>query len=110
MTDKIVIFSTCNSEEEGTRIARELVQRRLAACVTMLPGARSIYRWQGQVEESPECMLVIKSGRLLFPTLCEELAKMHSYSVPEIIALPIVDGSGAYLDWLARELQGGESS
>ncbi|MBZ5606430.1 MAG: divalent-cation tolerance protein CutA [Acidobacteriia bacterium] len=104
MTDKIVILSTCETEEEARKIARHLVELKLAACVNIVPGARSIYRWKGAVEEASEFVLLIKSRRDLFPALRSELAKMHSYEVPEIIALPIVDGSEAYLGWLDREV------
>ena len=104
MTDKIVVLTTCESEEEAERIARSLVEKRLAACVNILPRARSIYRWKGAVEEAQELILLIKSRRDAFETLRAELSKIHSYEVPETIALPIVDGSTAYLAWLDREL------
>jgi len=105
MTDKIVILSTCESREEAGRIARHLVERRVAACVNILEGARSIYWWQGQVEEGSEALLVIKSSRDLFDRVREELLRMHSYQTPEVIALPVIAGSEAYLEWMARELQ-----
>jgi periplasmic divalent cation tolerance protein len=104
MTDKIVVLSTCASEEQAGRIARHLVEKRLAACVSILPGARSVYRWKEKVEDSAELVLLIKSRRDLFPTLRAEIEKLHTYEVPEVIALPIVDGSEAYLRWLDREL------
>ncbi len=100
MTDKIVVLSTCNSEEEARTIARGLVERRLAACVQVTPGIRSVYQWQGKVEEADEFLLVIKSRRDLFDRLQEELRRMHSYDVPEVVALPAVDGSADYLKWL----------
>jgi len=106
MTDKIVVLSTCDSAEEAANIARLLVEQRLAACVNVVPGVRSIYRWQDKVEDSAEWLLVIKSRRGLFDRLCAELQKTHSYEVPEVIALPIVDGSGEHLAWLDRELLG----
>jgi len=104
MTDKIVVLSACDSEDQARQIARHMVEKRLAACVSILPGARSVYRWKEKVEENAELLLVIKSRRDLFPTLRAELEKLHSYEVPEVIALPIVDGSEAYLRWLDREL------
>ncbi|MBI5282156.1 MAG: divalent-cation tolerance protein CutA [Candidatus Solibacter usitatus] len=104
MTDKIVVISTCASFEEATRIARHLVDSRVAACVTITPGVRSIYRWKGAVEDSEEFALTIKSRRDLFESLCAELRKVHSYEVPEILALAVVDGAPSYLDWLDREL------
>ena len=104
MTDKIVVLSTCDSESSARALARALVDRELAACVNIIPGARSIYRWHGKMEEAEEWMLVIKSRRDLFGALKDALAAQHSYEVPEAIALPIVDGSEAYLAWLDREM------
>lgn len=108
MTDKILVLSACDSEESAAALARTLVEQRLAACVNILPGARSIYRWQGKIEDSPEWVLIIKSRRDLFGRLREAIAKTHSYEVPEVIALPVVDGSLAYLAWLDRELADGD--
>lgn len=108
MTDKIVVLSTCDSQEQAARLARHLVEQRLAACVNILPQVRSFYRWNEKVEDSGEWMLVIKSRRDLFPALCAEIEKMHSYEVPEIIALPVVEGSEAYLGWLDHELKAAE--
>ena len=105
VTDKIVVFSTCGDEAEAQRVGRHLVEQRVAACVTLVPGARSIYWWQGKVEESSEWILIIKSSREALPKLREQLQKVHSYQVPEIVALPIVDGSQPYLDWMEREIQ-----
>jgi len=104
MTDKIVVLSACDSEEQARKLAQHLVEVRLAACVNIVPGARSIYRWKGQVEDAEEWLLVIKSRRDLFEPLRDALLKMHTYEVPEVIALPVVDGSEAYLAWLDREL------
>ncbi len=104
MTDKIVVLSACASQEEAGEIARVLVEKRLAACVSMLPGARSIYRWKGVVEEETEVLLMIKSSRGLFNQLRAELERMHSYEVPEVIAVPVVEGSERYLAWMDREL------
>ena len=104
MTDKIVVLSLCESMEEAAKLARHLVDARLAACVNILPGARSIYRWQGKIADTAECLLVIKSRRDLFPRLREAIASMHSYEVPEVLALPVVDGSESYLAWLEREV------
>ncbi len=104
MTDKIVVLSTCESEEEAARIAHHLVEKHLAACVNIVPGARSIYRWKGEIEDARELLLVIKSRRDLLDAIKRELAGIHSYEVPEVLALPVVDGSPAYLNWLDREL------
>ena len=105
MTDKIVVLSTCGSEEEATRIASVLVERRLAACVNVLPNMRSIYRWKGAVESASECMLVIKSSRDRFEALRATLEGAHSYELPEALALTVVDGSPAYLEWLDSSLR-----
>ena len=106
MTDKIVVLSTCASPEEASQIARALVEKRLAACVNMLPGVRSIYRWKEAVEDEAEILLVIKTSRGLFNQLRIELERMHSYEVPEVIAIPVVEGSERYLAWMDRELVG----
>ncbi len=104
MTDKTVVLSTCAGAEEAERIARHLVEKRLAACVTIVPQVRSIYRWKGVVEDAPEWLLIVKSRRGLVERLSAEIASLHSYQVPEVVALPIVDGAPAYLNWLDREL------
>ncbi|MBV8842239.1 MAG: divalent-cation tolerance protein CutA [Bryobacterales bacterium] len=104
MTDKIVVFSTCDSAEEAATLARHLVEQRVAACVNIVPAVRSIYRWKDQLEDAAEWLLVIKSRRDLMPALRAEIAKRHSYEVPELLALPVVDGSESYLEWLDREL------
>ena len=104
MTDKIVVFSACDSEEQAGQIARALVEQRLAACVNIVPGARSIYRWKGQIEDAAEWLLIIKSRRDLMDALRAAIGKIHSYEVPELLAVPVVDGSESYLAWLDREL------
>src|SRR5579871_2925970 len=104
MTDKIVVFSTCATEEEGARIGRALVESRVAACVTIVAGARSLYRWQGAIESAAECLLVIKSSRGLFDRLQAALAEVHPYDTPEVIALPVIDGASKYMRWLEDEL------
>jgi periplasmic divalent cation tolerance protein len=109
MTDKIVILSTCATEEEAERLARALVEERLAACVNVVPRVRSYYRWKGQIESAGECLLVIKSSRGLFANLCAALEKAHSYEVPEVLALPLVDGAARYLDWLPAQPGGRKS-
>jgi periplasmic divalent cation tolerance protein len=105
MTDKIMVLSTCSSPEEGERIARALVEERVAACVNILPGARSIYRWQGKLEDSGECLLFIKTSRGRFEDLRAALERVHSYEVPELVALPVVDGAPNYLAWLEDQLK-----
>jgi len=104
MTDKIVVFSTCDSEEQAGRVARALVEQRLAACVNIVANARSIYRWKGEIEDTAEWMLIIKSRRDLMEQLRIAIGKIHSYEVPELLAIPVVDGSESYFAWLDREL------
>jgi periplasmic divalent cation tolerance protein len=106
MTDKIVVLSTCADADEAERIARHLVEARLAACVNVVPGIRSFYRWQGAIEASGEWLLIIKSSRAQFVSLRAALETIHSYQVPEVIAVPILDGSPNYLDWLTAEIRG----
>jgi periplasmic divalent cation tolerance protein len=104
MTDKIVVLSACDSEEQARRVAHALVEQRLAACVNIVPGARSIYRWKGQVKDASEWFLIIKSRRDLMDQLRAAIGRVHSYEVPELLAVPVVDGSEEYLAWLDREL------
>ena len=110
MTDKIVVLSTCASADEAERIARRLIDERLAACVNVISPVRSFYRWKGAVEDFAEWLLIIKSSRELFPTLSAALESAHSYELPEIIAIPIVEGSPNYLSWIERELRPAETA
>ncbi len=103
MTDKIVVFCACGSADEAESIARLLVERRLAACVNIVSPVRSIYRWQGKIEDAAEWLLLIKTSTPRFAQLSDALRAAHSYEVPEIVALPVIDGSPAYLEWLAKE-------
>lgn len=104
MTDKIIVLSTCGSVEEAERVARALVEKRLAACVNIIPGVRSVYRWKDAIENEPEVLLVIKTSRPLVDDLKLEIERLHSYEVPEVIAIAVVDGSESYLQWLTHEL------
>jgi periplasmic divalent cation tolerance protein len=110
MTDKIVVLNTCGSEDEAERLARLLIERRLAACVSVVPRVRSVYRWNGAVESSDEWLLLIKSSRALFEQLREAIEGAHSYQVPELLALPVVDGAAPYLDWLQANLGEGSAA
>jgi periplasmic divalent cation tolerance protein len=103
MTDKIVVLSTAGSHEEARRLATHFVEKRTAACVNILPAVQSIYRWKGTVEDAQEWLLIIKTRRSLLPALQRELRVQHSYEVPEMIALPIVEGLPEYLDWIDEE-------
>ena len=104
MTDKIVVLSTCASLEEGERLARALVESRLAACVNIVPAVRSVYRWKGEIESAEECLLAIKSSQAHFEELRAKIEQLHSYEVPEVVALRVVDGAANYLGWLSAGL------
>jgi periplasmic divalent cation tolerance protein len=105
MTDKIVVLNTCASEAEAERLARLLIEERLAACVSIVPRLRSFYHWKGAVDSSDECLLLIKSSRELFDQLRLAIEKAHAYEVPEVLALPVVAGAASYLDWLEANLK-----
>lgn len=104
MTDKIVVLTTCDSEAEAQEIALYLVERHVAACVNIVPGVHSIFRWKDKIKDSTECLLVIKSRRDLFPALRAEIEKVHSYKVPEIVSMQISDGAVPFLDWMDSQL------
>lgn len=103
MTDKIVVLSTVGSPDEAHRVAMHLIEKRVAACVNILPAVRSIYRWKGAVEDGQEAILLIKTRRPLLQMLEKELRAVHSYEVPEMIALPVVEGLEEYLSWIDME-------
>jgi periplasmic divalent cation tolerance protein len=106
MTDKIVVLVTCSSTGEATKIARAVVAKRLAACANIFSGrVESIYRWKGDVEKAREVLMLIKSSRMRFSALEQEIRRLHSYEVPEIIALSIERGSRGYLEWIAESVR-----
>ncbi len=104
MGESIVVLVTASSTDEAVRLAEAVVGEQLAACVNVVPGVRSIYRWQGEVCNEAEVLLVIKSTRAAYPALEKQLVELHSYDVPEVIALPIDRGSPQYLAWLAGQV------
>jgi periplasmic divalent cation tolerance protein len=99
-TDAIVVFMTAANGEEASRLAEMLVGAHLAACVQILPEMESVYRWQGKIERQSEILLIAKTTRAKFVELEREVRALHSYYTPEIIAVPVVDGSPSYLQWL----------
>ena len=99
-SDAIVVFITAASDEEATRLAEILVKTDLAACVQILPSIQSVYRWKGKLERQSEVLLVAKTLRSRFEALDCELRAIHSYEVPEIVAVPLTAISQPYLDWL----------
>ncbi len=103
MTDAVVVLVTTPSPERAAEIARAVVEERLAACGNVLPGLRSIYRWEGKVQEDAEALLVLKTTRARFEALRDRVLALHPYEVPEVIALPVEAGSARYLAWIAAE-------
>ncbi len=103
MTEYIIVFITAPNEEEAAGISQAIVGERLAACVNIIPSVRSIYRWQGRIEDEQEVLMIVKTKKSLFERLQGRVKELHSYSVPEIIGLPLVKGSKQYLDWLGQE-------
>lgn len=100
MTDKLVVLVMCGSVKEGRRIARSLVEARLAACGNIEVPVRSIYRWKGEIETAREYLLLLKTSRRRFAAMEQMIKRLHSYDVPEIIALPVAVGSPGYLRWI----------
>ena len=102
---KIVVLVTCASRREAERVARAVVEKKLAACANIATTAvKSVYRWKGKIEMADEFPLMMKTTRGKFAALEKEIRRLHSYETPEIIALPIVDGSVAYLRWIAESV------
>ena len=100
MSERIVVLSTVERAEDAERIGRELVERGLAACVNVVPGLVSIYRWKGEVQRAEERLLLIKTRAERFEALRDALVALHPYEVPEVLALPIAEGHAPYLAWL----------
>jgi periplasmic divalent cation tolerance protein len=107
MTNKVVILVTAGKLTEAKRIARQLVDAKLAACVNILPPMQSVYRWQGKIAVAKEFLVLIKSTRELFSELSSAILKLHSYTTPEIVCLPIVDGLPEYMQWIDDSVKDG---
>ena len=101
----IIVFITAYSEDEAVKISKALVEDRLAGCVNIIKDIRSIYNWEGKIEDEAEVLMIAKTQKHLFDSLRKRVKELHSYTVPEIIAMPIVEGSEDYLKWL-REVTG----
>jgi periplasmic divalent cation tolerance protein len=105
MTDKRIVLSTAGSEDEARKIARHLVEHRLAACVNIVPQIESIYRWQGKVESNQEWLLLIKTTAERFPAVRDAVRELHSYELPECIAISVEEGSVEYLQWIEDSMK-----
>ena len=101
----MVVFVTVPNKETAEKIARALIESRLAACVNIIDGLKSIYWWQGKIEEDNELLLIIKTRIEVFEELVLKIKELHPYTVPEIIGLPIIAGSKDYVDWLRNEIK-----
>ena len=98
--NEVVVFITAPTDEEAALIAKSLVESKLAACVNIIGRIRSIYSWQGKIEDDTEVLMIVKTRQELFGPLSSRVKELHSYDVPEVIALPIIEGSEDYLTWL----------
>ena len=105
MKDAVVVLITTPTSEAAAEIARALVQEGLAACGNVVPAIRSIYRWAGEIHDDAETLLVLKTERRLVSAMKERLPVLHPYQVPELLVLPVEDGLGPYLDWIARSVR-----
>jgi periplasmic divalent cation tolerance protein len=106
-TDVLQVQTTVPAESDGERIAAHLVDARLAACVQVVGPIRSTYRWQGQVEEAEEWLLLVKTTAAAWPAVAEAIAALHPYEEPELVAVPVVAGSAGYLDWVEGSVDRG---
>jgi periplasmic divalent cation tolerance protein len=104
MSDCIVVLVTCGGHSEAEKIASQLVEKKLVACANLVPGIESWYWWEGKVNHDQEILLIMKTVREKFDLLVEIIRGIHSYAVPEIVALPIHQGFDAYLQWVAESV------
>ena len=105
MTNARIVLTTTGSEEEAHKIAHTLVERGLAACVNIVPHVESVYRWQGKIESSTECLLLIKTQAEAFENVRDTIKELHSYELPECVMLEVADGSKEYLGWISENLR-----
>ena len=105
MSDKLIVLTTAGSETEARKMAQTLVERRLAACVNIIPRIQSVYRWEGKVRETEECLLLIKTVKAREDQVRTAIRELHTYDLPECIAIPIESGSAEYLKWLSDSVE-----
>ena len=101
-TEHLLVLTTCPDSGTATRIATELLDERLAACVNQVPGIRSLYRWEGRIEQDDEVLMLIKTTTSAFSRLEALIRERHPYELPEVIAVPLAQGSDAYLEWITK--------
>ena len=106
----LVCFCTCPDRPVADRLAEALVTEGLAACVNVVPGLHSVYRWQGAIERSDETLLLIKTTRTGLPALSARIVELHPYELPEVVAVEVAGGLSAYLDWVAEQVAGGDAA
>lgn len=104
-TNKRILLTTAGTQTEARKLARALVQRKLAACVNIVPGVESVYRWQGTLESSQEWLLIVKTSETKAKQASDLIRKMHSYDLPECLVLEVESGSKEYLKWLEDGLK-----
>ena len=104
MTDTVIVLTAVGAPPDAERIARALVEERLAACVNVVPGVVSVYRWKGVVERENELLLVIKTVAERVDALRSRLLELHPYELAEVVVTPVVGGHGAYLEWVAQQV------
>ena len=105
MTDAVVVLVTAPSAEKAAELARTLVEEQLAACGNVLPGLRSIYRWEGKIHDEPEALLILKTRACLFEALRERVVALHPYQVPEVLRLDVAAGHLPYLEWIGASVR-----
>ena len=105
MKDKILVLTTAGSQDEARKIGRALVDRLLAACVNIVPQVTSIYRWEGEIEEAQEWLLMVKTTQAAFERVREAILELHSYDLPECVSVSIDDGNVAYLSWIGQSVK-----
>lgn len=105
MTDANVVLITAPSEDAAVTIARTLVEEHLAACANIVPGVRSVYRWEGKIEDAREVLIIVKSKTTLFDELRQRVLSLHPYTVPEVIEIDLRRGHPAYMEWMLRNMR-----